>query len=248
MLLVCLSVKAQDVQFHYDFGRSMYKAENTNNGDRGNMTVTYENFSADNWGSWYYFVDFDFYNKGMKGAYTEISRELNFWKESKLGWLSAHFEYNGGLCVGRGNTYGSMYQPAMLVGPAYNGHSKDFSKTWSVQAMYKRYFKGFGGKAYDGWQLTGVWSTTFAHQALTFSGFADLWYDDRVDGSLIFLSEPQLWFNFKSIKGLEASKLSIGTEVEISNNFVASKNLPVWNDSKHQTFFVNPTLALKWSF
>ena len=35
--------------------------------------------------------------------------------------------------------------------------------------------------------------------------------------------------------------LSIGTEVEISNNFI-------YNTYNDDSFFINPTLALKWQF
>ena len=246
-VLVTTGALAQNVQLHYDFGRHIYDQEGEKGEDRQVTTITYETFKADNWGSWFYFVDFDMYAKGMKGAYTEISRELNFWKESNLGWLSAHVEYNGGLYVGRGNSYGSQFQHAMLVGPAYNGHNADFSKTWGVQLMYKYYFAGMGANTggYHGWQLTGIWSTTFCQQALTFAGFADLWYDRRVDGNMIFLAEPQLWFNLKPFCDVP---LSIGTEVELSNNFVASQDLQVWGPYKHKTFYINPTLALKWEF
>jgi hypothetical protein len=49
-------VMAQDIQVHYDFGRDIYSAEE--NG-RQKVTVTLEQFKADQWGSWFYFVDID---------------------------------------------------------------------------------------------------------------------------------------------------------------------------------------------
>ena len=74
MAVAALSVNAQNVQVHYDFGRHLYSDQE--NG-RQSVTVTLEQFKADQWGSWYYFVDVDLSNKFTDGAYTEISREFN---------------------------------------------------------------------------------------------------------------------------------------------------------------------------
>jgi hypothetical protein len=103
--------------------------------------------------------------------------------------------------------------------------------------MYKHYFKSYDNtRAYSSAQLTGVWSTTFAHGALTFSGFIDFWRGENAQGhgQLVILSEPQLWYN-------ATEHLSIGTEVEFSNNFI-------YNTYNDKSFFINPTIALKWKF
>ncbi|MBF1436371.1 MAG: DUF5020 family protein, partial [Prevotella micans] len=77
---------------------------------------------------------------------------------------------------------------------------------------------------------------------ITFSGFCDLWYDPNVNGKLIVVSEPQLWYNLNTIRGWEKVKLSLGSEVEISNNFV-------WNDKgQNNRFYAIPTVAAKWTF
>ena len=110
--------------------------------------------------------------------------------------------------------------------------------------MYKQYFKSYDyTRAYASVQLTGVWGITFANKACTFSGFIDFWRGENANGhgQLIILSEPQLWYNFNSIKGLEKTNLSIGTEVEFSHNFI-------YNTYNNRDTFINPTLALKWTF
>lgn len=160
--IFALAAQAQNVQLHYDFGRNIYSDEEAG---RQKVTLTLEQFKADRFGSWYYFVDFDLSRKFMEAAYTEISREFNLGKGSPL---AAHIEYDGGL-----NRSGS-FQHAALLGPAWNGHSSDFSKTYSVQVLYKRYFKSYDyTHAYHSMQLTGVWGITFANKACTFSGFID---------------------------------------------------------------------------
>ena len=41
---------------------------------------------------------------------------------------------------------------------------------------------------------------------------------ENVNGKMILLSEPQFWFNLNTLKGMKDVNLSLGTEVEISNN------------------------------
>lgn len=233
LLIAAIGANAQDIQVHYDFGRHLYSDEVPN---RQRITVTLEQFKADKWGSWYYFVDIDLNRKFTEGAYTEISREFNLGKQSPF---AAHIEFDGGL-----NRFGS-FQQSGLIGFAWNGHSKDFSKTYSIQLMYKQYFKSYADtRSYASCQLTGVWSTTFAHKACTFSGFADLWRGEswkNGHGQLVFLTEPQFWYNFNSLPCMKDVNLSVGTEVEISNSFI-------YNTYNNKEFFINPTLALKWTF
>jgi len=224
MAVAAMGVSAQNIQVHYDFGRNIYPDQEDG---RQKVTVTLEQFKADQWGSWYYFVDVDVTNKFTEGAYTEISREFNIGKKG----FAAHVEYDGGL-----NKSGS-FQQAALLGGAYNGHNADFSKTWSVQLMYKRFFKSYEySSAYNSVQLTGVWGLNFANKKCTFSGFVDFWRGENADGKgqLVILSEPQFWYNV-------TDHFSVGGEVEVSNNFI-------YNTYDDKSFFVNPTLAVKWNF
>ena len=201
-------VSAQNIQLHYDFGRNIYTGEEAG---RAKVTVTLEQFKADKWGSWYYFVDVDMSSHFVESAYTEISREFNLGKQSPF---AAHVEYDGGL-----SRTGS-FQQAGLIGAAYNGHTADFSKTWSVQALYKQFFK------------------SFFNNKLRFAGFIDFWRGEKANGHgcLVILSEPQLWYNF-------TEHFSVGTEWEFSNNFVYNAD-----PTSDKTFFWNPTLAVKWNF
>lgn len=236
--LISFGASAQNVQLHYDFGHLF--------GDqalqsRPHVTTTVEMFRPDAWGSTFFFVDLDYYSvaapvttPGVVGAYWEIARELCFWQESNLNWLSLHLEYNGGL--NRATSFNNAY----LAGLTYSGHSADFSKTWSLSAMYK-YIPGTvglsGSKQPHNFQLTGVWGINFANNWCTFSGFVDFWKEERTwqNTSYIFLSEPQFWVNMNKIKGCNVN-LSLGGEVELSYNFVGAG------------FYAIPTLAAKWTF
>lgn len=213
---------AQNLQLHYDF-------------ERGCITSTIEMFRPDAFGSTYFFVDMD-YSPEASGAYTEISREFCFWQNSKADWLSVHIEYNGGLATGIGS-----FNNAWLGGLTYSGHSKDFSKTWSLSAMYKAIpgtFDANGKCQMHNFQITGVWNIDFAKGWCTFAGFFDFWREVKAwqGTSFIFVSEPQFWVNLNRIKGWEDIHLSIGGEVELSANFVG------------KGFRALPTVAARWTF
>jgi len=199
---------SQNIQLHYDFGK-----------DRKMFTSTIEMFKPDDWGSTFFFVDFD-HNKDFGNtvnfAYMEISRALKFWDAP----FALQVEYDGGTFV----------NDAWLFGAQYTWNNADFSKVFTIQGLYK-YIKDKHDATF---QITGVWGIQMLKGKLTFSGFADFWKEDNVFGtketSYVFLTEPQLWFN-------ATKHLSVGGEVEISNNFAGNEG-----------FMVNPTLALKWNF
>lgn len=221
LMLVSSNVAAQNVQVHYDFGREM-------------VTTTVEMFKPDGGGSTFFFVDMD-YSPTVVGAYWEIARELCFWQGSKVDWLSVHLEYNGGLSTE------TSFNNAFLGGLTYSGHSKDWSKTWSLSVMYKAIpgTVGLDGTSQvHNFQITGVWNLDFFDHWLSFNGFADFWRESRPwqGTEYIFIAEPQLWVNLYKIPGWEKIKLSLGTEVELSCNFV------------DKGFYAMPTAAAKWTF
>ena len=224
-LLFCfisINAQGQNVQLHYDTNRDI-------------VTSTVEMFRADNCGSTFFFIDLD-YSPKVSGAYWEISRELCFWKSTKMSWLSAHIEYNGGMSTAAGS-----FNNSFLGGLTYSGHSKDWSKTWSLSAMYKAIpgTVDTAGKAQEhNFQITGVWNLDFFKHWISFNGFADFWRECRPwqNTNFIFLAEPQLWVNLRNIKGWDKVNLSVGTEVELSYNFAG------------KGFYSMPTVAVKWTF
>ena len=173
----------------------------------------------------------DYTSKGVVAGYWEIARELRFWQPP----FSIHVEYNGGAS----NRF--SYNNAYLGGATYTWNAPDFTKGFTLAAMYKYIQKH---QEPNNFQLTGTWYIHFAKNGLcTFSGFADWWRErtDYADGNrrnFIFLSEPQLWVNLNKLEHVDDKfKLSVGSEVELSQNFGARKG-----------FYAIPTLAIKWSF
>ena len=207
-----------NLQYHYDMGSAIYSKNISN---RPQWTATVENFTPDKWGSTYFFIDANFANNTIPGVYGEISRELKFWKAP----VAIHLEYNGG--TGLNN--------AFLAGAAYNWASNDFSKTFSVQALYRYDVKA---PSPHNWQLTAVWGIHFAKGLCTFSGYADLARNTALNSNLVFSSEPQFWFNFAPLDWVDDKcKISVGAEVELSNYL-----------AEFGKFYAIPTLAAKWTF
>ena len=219
-LFVCaITASAQlNVQFHYDMGSAIYS---DNLSERPQWTATIENFTPDKWGSTYFFIDANFANNTVPSVYGEISRELRFWKAP----VAVHLEYNGGTGL----------KNAFLAGAAYNWANSNFSKTFSVQALYRYDVKA---PSPHNWQLTAVWGIHFAKGLCTFSGYADLARNTSLKGDLSFSSEPQFWFNFAPLDWVDDKcKISVGAEVEISNYL-----------ADFGKFYAIPTLAAKWTF
>lgn len=219
--LIVVAVSAQNVQLHYDFGRSLYDKDMVT---RPQVTSTVEKFQPDAWGSTFFFVDMDYNSNGIEQAYWEISRELQFWKAP----FSIHLEYNGGLA----KQY--SINNAYLAGATYTYNNATFSRGFSLSAMYKYIQKN---DSPNNFQLTGTWYMNLCNNLYTFSGFVDYWREKTWFGStMTFMGEPQFWVNLNKIKGInDKFNLSVGTEVEITNNFYVGKA------------FVTPTLALKWT-
>lgn len=220
--LVALGTAAQNVQLHYDFGHA-----NKNLKGRPSLTTTVEMFRPDKWGNTFFFVDMNYQDQGVANAYWEIAREFKLGRSP----FSAHVEYNGG-------TFGSK-SDAYLIGPSYAWNAANFQSGFSLMALYKHLAVAGGKSSY---QLTGTWYKNFAKGMLSFNGFIDIWHDyNRNTGKLypVVLTEPQLWLNLNKIKGVDpAFNLSIGTEWELSYNF----------PYENKTFYVLPTLAVKWNF
>jgi len=218
---------SQNIQLHYDMGK-----------DRGYLTSTVEMFRPDKTGNTFFFIDFDYGSGGVENspslAYFEIARCFKLGK-SPFSW---HGEYNGGLF--NSNGVGQKISNAWLTGVDYSWNASDFSRGFSLKALYKN-IANTSDKKPNNFQLTAVWYLNFAKGKMTFSGFADFWREGHIvsnDGfktnfqekEFIFLSEPQLWYNF-------SKNFAAGGEVELSNNFGGMDG-----------FKVMPTLGAKYTF
>lgn len=218
LTLCSIGTFAQNLQLHYDWRRGSEQGAVP----AGVFTSTVEMFKPDQYGSTFFFIDMNYGERGIKGmslAYWEIARSLKFWQ----GPFSAHIEYNGGQGIGQG--YGFPINDAWLFGVDYAWNNSNFTKGFTLQAMYK-YIQGFGTPSY---QLTGVWYMHLFNGKFTFSGFADFWKQTQHGRKFVFLTEPQLWYNINK-------NFSVGGEIELSRGFVT------------KDFAAYPTTAVKWNF
>lgn len=240
MLLAVVGAKAQtNIQEMYDF-------------NRGHLTTTLEMFKGDNWGSTFFFTDiYHTNNMAPTDYYTEIARSINFWGKSSsigdsfLNSLSLHVEWNGGCGIystelGWG---GYPVSNAWLYGIEYFIANNDFSKRLTLEVMYKDIRHGESDIPL---QFTAVWGidNLFGVNGLSFSGFADFWWENINWGSALnpdvtsttFLTEPQLWYQVG--RHFKCDNLNIGGEVEIAHNFSGAA----------KGWTVRPCLGIKWGF
>jgi len=220
LLFLSLSAFGQNLQVHYDFGK-----------DRNFVTSTLESFTPDKFGATFWFVDIDYNSPSNSAsmAYWEIARYINlpFLKNAGvLQKLSATIQYNDGLNTFDG--FGSVW----LAGVSYPIDLKFV--TIATDVLYRK-----AENQSANFQLTFVWFKSFLNNKITFTGFFDIWGQNNFDGDgngtdsqIVFMTEPQLWMNL-------TDHLSIGGEVEISQNFIFAAG------DKIQ---VMPTLGLKWDF
>lgn len=212
------TAKSQNVQLHYDLGEG-----------RNFFTTTVEMFRPDSWGSTFFFIDMDYSSdtrnvtNGVSLAYWEIARAIK-WNENQK--FQPRVEFNSGVFKLDGEGPWIPIENVLLAGVERTFASADFSKILTLQANYKR----IKDKEDASFQLTAVWTIQMLEGKLTFTGFADFWKEEMFWGTdYRFLSEPQLWFN-------ATKNLALGTEIELSNNFVADE------------FKVMPTLGVKYTF
>lgn len=207
---------SQNLQIHYDFGK-----------DREYATATFEMFRPDEYGSTFTFVDFDFNSESRRNislAYWEIARYINipFVKN-----LSVTAQYNDGILRVRNTGIAVPLGAVWLFGVSYPIDLQVI--TLNTDLLYR---SANGSDAPD-FQLTLAWYRTLFTKNLSFTGFLDLWTQNIPNQSekFVLLTEPQLWYQF-------TNHISLGTEIEISNNFIPNSN----------QVEIKPTAAFKWTF
>ncbi len=211
--LLSASAFSQSLQLHYDLGK-----------DRQYLTSTIEMFRPDSLGSTFFFVDFDY--DGGKGntmslSYFEIARYFTLpLLDHKL---DATLQFNDGHAVfdGAAVPLGQIW----LAGLSYPVKLRNFEVKMDILYRHADYSSGAG------FQYTAAWFHPFCEERFLFSGFLDIWTEDRGEGNnVVWMAEPQLWWN-------AWDKLFLGSELEISRNFISSDR---WE--------FMPTAGVQWFF
>ncbi len=217
LLILNSVVLSQNLQLHYEASE-----------DRNYIVSTLEMFKPDTYGSTFWFVDMDYDAAGVKGvslAYWEIARSFTLPMKN----VSATIQYNDGVA-----DFGSLGQ-VWLFGANYY-----LDIGFIALPLDILYRKAQGtDKTKPDFQLTTTWFMPLLDGNIEFSGFVDLWSEDNDerDGKrLVFLSEPQIWYNANQ-------NFSIGSELEISTNFVRGDD-----GSLRSGVQALPTIGLRWNF
>ncbi|MBN1413943.1 MAG: DUF5020 family protein [Bacteroidales bacterium] len=233
LLMAFVSLSAQNLQLHYDFGK-----------DRKFLTATLEMFKPDSLGSTFWFVDFDHNShfdaegklRSMSAAYWEIYREFyipGIKKIKGLEELAFHIEYNDGFGAGRDTASQIMtafsFNSVLLTGLGYPIH---IGKTVFSTMLLCRLPRGMDDPDF---QFTTAWFQYLWKNRLLLTGFIDIWSQDKTDNrdekEIVFQSEPQIWF-------MITPKIAVGGEVEIDKNFPVGPT--DWQ--------FMPTLGFRWEF
>ncbi len=193
--------------------------------DRKYVVSTLEMFKPDDYGSTFWFVDFEYNDTGNKSAslaYWEIARYLDL---PVTDLFQFTLQYNDGLS----SSFGGFGLGQVWL----TGISKQLNLSGlpiTVDILYRQQV-GFDSPDI---QFTGVWYKPLLNEKLIFTGFVDIWSADNsaADGKdWVVFSEPQIWYAL-------SKNASIGGEAHIQYNF------PMKND----TWELFPTVGLKWDF
>ncbi|OFY57455.1 MAG: hypothetical protein A2Y87_10365 [Bacteroidetes bacterium RBG_13_46_8] len=231
--LISVSLSAQNIQLHYDFGK-----------DRKFFTATLEMFKPDTLGSTFWFVDLDYSSnfdfdgefRSMSAAYWEISREFyipGIKKIKGIEQLAFHIEYNDGFGAGRDTASNIMtaftFNSVFLTGFSYPIR---IGNTVFATMLLCRLPRGLDDPDF---QFTTTWFQPVWKNRILLTGFIDVWSQDKIgnrdEKEIVFQSEPQIWF-------MITPKIAVGGEVEIDKNFPVGP--ADWQ-------FI-PTLGLRWEF
>lgn len=227
LLMLSFSAYAQNLQLHFDPRHALHGDKIS---DKNYFTATFEMFKPDKWGSTFMFVDLDFnQSRGNIGTmYLEIARDIKLGKSPVM----AHVEFNGG--VGKAENFGFSIANAYMAGASY---STMIGK--AVLGTYVVYKYNAFEKVSNDVQWTVTWGVDLCDNKFRVCGFMDVWTQNKAKShadtqsgkEIVFLTEPQFWYNV-------TPNLALGSEIEISNNFLTKKDKA----------YINPTIAAKWNF
>lgn len=223
LLFVCVSIVFADEpsisingQLHRDFDREIY-------------TSTIEILGCDNWGSTYFFTDFDFDSAGQTVSYFELSRNL-LMQRTKLGGLNLSLQFNDGVAA-FDNVAGQKSIPrTWLAGPALSD-LKLGPVTCELQVLYRQELASD-----PGWQITAVWFWPVMKTPLEFLGYFDWNSNEYGHNPTSFQAEPQIQYRYEHV--------ALGSEIEISRNFQGAFTKD--DGFEFRKWYVHPTLFLRY--
>lgn len=218
--------KSTNLQFHYNFGKEIYKADPIFYGP----SLTAEHFGTDRYGETLVHVDADLGQQGIADTRWVLARDLKFWDAP----IALHGEYRGGLTrVADRPRVENAYVAGLDY--VYTNSAKDLKLNFVAGYRYNQ-----NAAKPHGLQLSGYWQWTSWNRLWTLIGYVNAYttQTDNEEMAIAFQAEPQFWLNINQFAGVsDALDLSVGVEGRMYYNVFMPKR-----------FLAMPTLALKWNF
>lgn len=218
--------KSTNLQFHYNFGKEIYKADPIFYGP----SLTAEHFGTDRYGETLVHVDADLGQQGIADTRWAIARDLKFWDAP----IALHGEYRGGLTrVADRPRVENAYVAGLDY--VYTNSAKDLKLNFVAGYRYNQ-----NAAKPHGLQLSGYWQWTSWNRLWSLIGYVNAYTTQtgNEEMAIAFQAEPQFWLNINQFAGVsDAFDLSVGIEGRMYYNVFMPKR-----------FLAMPTLALKWNF
>jgi hypothetical protein len=231
LILISLGpLYSQNLQLQYDFRHSIDPRNNKSN----YPTFAFELFKLMDNGSFFVKTQADFFGEhnNISQFYMQISRDFKFWGPP----VFLHLEYNGGMGIAEGTSYGYYLNNVYLFGIDYPFQWGD---DWQSVSFSYRY-SILNGPNHDA-QVTLYWAKHFWNNKFTFEGSFVLFTLNRNHGDastmnltgkrLLFWGQPQIWFNLDK-------NLSIGSQITLYYH--------IYTYSENMLIF--PSAAIKYRF
>ncbi len=180
-----------------------------------------------------YFEFFKLVNDGAVFVKTQAdfnAKRNNFWNPP----VFVHVEYNGGVGVAQGSSFGYSINNAFLLGPQTPFQWGD---DWQSVSLCYRY-SPFDRPSHDA-QLSFYWSKNLPEGRFDFSGSLVLFTENRNHGDpgtaglsgkkVLFWGQPQIWFNVSRV-------FSIGSQLTMYYHIYSYSG----------SVLVYPTIAVKY--
>lgn len=218
--------KSTNLQFHYNFGKEIYKADPIFYGP----SLTAEHFGTDRYGETLIHVDADLGQQGIADTRWVLARDLKFWDAP----IALHGEYRGGLTrVADRPRVENAYVAGLDY--VYTNSAKDLKLNFVAGYRYNQ-----NAAKPHGLQLSGYWQWTSWNRLWSLIGYVNAYTTQtgNEEMAIAFQAEPQFWLNINQFAGVsDALDLSVGVEGRMYYNVFMPKR-----------FLAMPTLALKWNF
>jgi len=214
MIFFGLTVKAQELQLHYDFRHSLDPANNRSN----YPTLFFQYFKTLDSGSLFIKpgsfmmkmqTDFKGKDNNQGNFYMQVSQSFRCWKPK----IFIHLEYSGGLGIAEPGSYGYYITNSFSAGLSHLCSWKGGYYNFALDYRYN----AFERPSHDA-MISFYWWKGLLNYKIEISGDVELWTVNKnrgdagsssLKGKLVLMfGEPQVWYNLNQ-------HFALGTRINI---------------------------------